>query len=150
MECSPSYKSPDRYLSPVSTATVATVCPGPSSRAICSAPTTFKPLEVPTKIPSSRASRLVNATNFIIGVLVQQSRNHPDTYPFNVVRTGYTRRDHRRTGWFQGHNARGALSPTESSRNTHQHSGRPDSPTKGRDRPFGLFQQFLTDGLIAL
>jgi len=51
------YKSPARYLNPVSTATVATVLPLPSSRANCNAAATFKPDDVPANIPSSLANR---------------------------------------------------------------------------------------------
>src|SRR5438309_8980313 len=50
------YKSPDRYLNPLSTATVTTVCPEPISLAICSAPATLSPVLVPAKMPSRRAS----------------------------------------------------------------------------------------------
>jgi hypothetical protein len=44
-------------LSPKSTVTVTTVCPGPSSRAAWSVPTTFIPVDVPAKMASSRALR---------------------------------------------------------------------------------------------
>src|SRR5271169_2615330 len=51
------YKSPARYLKPLSTATVATVLPRPSSCANCNAAATFNPDEVPANIPSSFANR---------------------------------------------------------------------------------------------
>src|SRR5205085_4397596 len=50
------YKSPARYLSPLSTATVTTVCPAPISRASCSAATTLSPVDVPANRPSCRAN----------------------------------------------------------------------------------------------
>ena len=50
-------RSPARYFSPVSTATVATRWPAPSSRASWSAATTLRPVEMPAKMPSSFASR---------------------------------------------------------------------------------------------
>src|SRR6185437_7513114 len=51
------YKSPAKYLKPLSTATVATVLPRPSSCASCSAAVTFSPDDVPANIPSSFANR---------------------------------------------------------------------------------------------
>lgn len=51
------YRSPARYFSPESTATVATTLPGPNSRAISRAATTFSAEEVPANTPSSFPSR---------------------------------------------------------------------------------------------
>src|SRR6266404_1368883 len=50
------------YLKPLSTASVTTIDPGGSSSASRSEPTTFAPVEIPAKIPSSRASLSVIAT----------------------------------------------------------------------------------------
>src|SRR5689334_8653354 len=50
-------RSPARYFSPLSTATVAATLPGPSSPAIRTAAAMFRPLDVPTNMPSSRARR---------------------------------------------------------------------------------------------
>ena len=49
--------APSKYLDPESQAAVTTVPPMPTSLANWSAATTFRPVEVPAKIPSSRASR---------------------------------------------------------------------------------------------
>src|SRR5690606_17766801 len=51
------YSSPERYFSPESTATVATVPPGPISAAICVAAATLSPVDQPEKTPSSAVSR---------------------------------------------------------------------------------------------
>src|SRR5919204_385892 len=50
------------YLKPVSTAIVTITASGPSRSANRCAPTTFAPVEMPAKIPSSRASRRVIST----------------------------------------------------------------------------------------
>src|SRR5690606_22748193 len=52
------YSSSEKYRSPVSHSTVTTRLPGPSSRAISAATNTLAPAEMPTRSPSSRASRL--------------------------------------------------------------------------------------------
>eukprot|EP00316_Scyphosphaera_apsteinii_P025420 CAMPEP_0119327938 /NCGR_PEP_ID=MMETSP1333-20130426/72014_1 /TAXON_ID=418940 /ORGANISM="Scyphosphaera apsteinii, Strain RCC1455" /LENGTH=132 /DNA_ID=CAMNT_0007336663 /DNA_START=248 /DNA_END=643 /DNA_ORIENTATION=- len=49
-------KTEDKYRWPESHSSVTIVCPGPSCRARCKAPTTFMPEEPPTKSPSSRSS----------------------------------------------------------------------------------------------
>src|SRR5581483_12164668 len=48
---------PAKYFKPESTTTVATVLPGPISFAIFTAAAMLRPLDVPTRMPSSRASR---------------------------------------------------------------------------------------------
>ena len=72
------YKSPARYLSPVSTATVATTLPGPSSRAIWSAPTRLRPVDVPAKTPSSFAARRAIARPSSSSIALASS-NDPST-----------------------------------------------------------------------
>src|ERR1700688_3832553 len=107
------YRSPARYLKPVSTATVATVLPRPSSCASCSAAVTLRPEDVPANIPSSfarrraisRAGGFLDRAHFVAFAGLQVRRTESGGDPLDAVRSSFPGGEHRRGCWLERHNA---------------------------------------------
>ena len=140
----------------MSTATVATVLPGPSSWASCSAAVTFRPLEVPANIPSSfarRARHLARGSffyraDFIVVAVFQMRRPETCGDSFNAVWASFSGSERRRSGRLERYDAGVASRFFKRAGNAHEHPGGAYAATKGGQGCARLFGQFPADGHV--